>query len=189
LRVRGEGANPRRPLPGCTGHRNCANCLTYALQWRTRVLAAAQLHHAPTNPHSSNGRPHERHPARITIGTGPETIRVIKQALRDRVLPDTYVSAGTLVHIEQVSGDLTTAADEDSPLPVAASPMNPAGLAGLLAEHAFVYRMTVFGQLSQGFGLLAEADGNRTRPAQILGHTGVEDREGHQPPERLRRSP
>jgi hypothetical protein len=30
-----------RPLSGCTRHRNCANCLTYALRWRTRVLAAA----------------------------------------------------------------------------------------------------------------------------------------------------
>jgi len=28
-------------LPGCTGHRNCANCLTYATAWRTRTLAAA----------------------------------------------------------------------------------------------------------------------------------------------------
>ena len=27
-------------LPGCTGHRNCANCLTYATAWRTRILAA-----------------------------------------------------------------------------------------------------------------------------------------------------
>jgi hypothetical protein len=27
------------PLPGCTSHRNCANCLRYALRWRTRVLA------------------------------------------------------------------------------------------------------------------------------------------------------
>jgi hypothetical protein len=26
-------------LPGCTGHRNCANCLTYATAWRARVLA------------------------------------------------------------------------------------------------------------------------------------------------------
>jgi hypothetical protein len=25
-------------LPGCTGHRNCANCLTYAAAWRTRIL-------------------------------------------------------------------------------------------------------------------------------------------------------
>ncbi|WP_211245902.1 DUF7221 family queuine tRNA-ribosyltransferase-like protein [Actinomadura oligospora] len=25
-------------LPGCTGHKNCANCLTYARQWRNRLL-------------------------------------------------------------------------------------------------------------------------------------------------------
>jgi len=33
--------------------------------------------------------------------------------------------------------------------------------------------------------LLAEADGNRTRSTRIPGHTGFEDREGHQAPERL----
>ncbi|WP_229789841.1 deazapurine DNA modification protein DpdA family protein [Pilimelia terevasa] len=40
----------RRPrLPGCTTHRNCANCLRYALRWRSRVLAAAAPHtHQPT---------------------------------------------------------------------------------------------------------------------------------------------
>jgi len=27
------------PLPGCRGHRNCANCLVYATAWRRRVLA------------------------------------------------------------------------------------------------------------------------------------------------------
>jgi hypothetical protein len=27
------------PLDGCTGHKNCANCMTYALAWRDRVLA------------------------------------------------------------------------------------------------------------------------------------------------------
>jgi hypothetical protein len=26
------------PLPGCSGHKNCANCLVYALRWRDRVL-------------------------------------------------------------------------------------------------------------------------------------------------------
>lgn len=33
--------NARRlpPLPECGGHKNCANCLTYATQWRTRLLA------------------------------------------------------------------------------------------------------------------------------------------------------
>jgi hypothetical protein len=39
----------RRPaLPGCTSHKNCANCPRYALAWRARVLAAfeapRQLH-------------------------------------------------------------------------------------------------------------------------------------------------
>ncbi len=79
---------------------------------------------------------------RIKVGTGPETIRALKTALRGRVLPDTYVAGGALVYTEQVSGDLASvAADEDSPLPIAASPLNPASLAGLLADHAYVYRM------------------------------------------------
>ncbi|GAA1005486.1 hypothetical protein Aple_051120 [Acrocarpospora pleiomorpha] len=30
------------PLTGCTTHKNCANCLTYATRWRTRLLT--QLH-------------------------------------------------------------------------------------------------------------------------------------------------
>jgi hypothetical protein len=32
-------ARRRPPLPGCTSHKNCANCLTYATRWRTRTLA------------------------------------------------------------------------------------------------------------------------------------------------------
>ncbi|MFI7302968.1 hypothetical protein ACIBM8_07130 [Micromonospora aurantiaca] len=78
---------------------------------------------------------------RLKVGTGPESIRALKAALVDGLLPDTYVSAGQLVHMEAVSGDLAPAADEDSPLPVSASVINAAGLAGLLAEHAYVYRM------------------------------------------------
>jgi hypothetical protein len=34
-------------LPGCTGHRNCANCLTYATQWRCRVLTRFTASHQP----------------------------------------------------------------------------------------------------------------------------------------------
>jgi hypothetical protein len=30
----------RAPMPGCAGHKNCANCPRYALAWRDRVLAA-----------------------------------------------------------------------------------------------------------------------------------------------------
>ncbi|GAA1954645.1 DUF7221 family queuine tRNA-ribosyltransferase-like protein [Catenulispora subtropica] len=34
LDARREGT----PLPGCTRHKNCANCLRYALRWRTGVI-------------------------------------------------------------------------------------------------------------------------------------------------------
>lgn len=34
-------ARHRAPLPDCSGHKNCANCMTYALAWRDRVLRAA----------------------------------------------------------------------------------------------------------------------------------------------------
>lgn len=30
------------PLPGCSGHINCANCMTWALAWRDRVLATIE---------------------------------------------------------------------------------------------------------------------------------------------------
>jgi len=32
-------ARRRPPLPGCKGHKNCANCLPYALAWRAQMLA------------------------------------------------------------------------------------------------------------------------------------------------------
>lgn len=32
-------ARRQPPLPGCTGHINCANCIVYALQWYERVLS------------------------------------------------------------------------------------------------------------------------------------------------------
>ncbi len=32
-------ARRRPPLPGCVGHRNCANCLRYALRWHHQVQA------------------------------------------------------------------------------------------------------------------------------------------------------
>jgi hypothetical protein len=66
----------------------------------------------------------------------------LKQALTGGLLPDTYVAGGNLVHMETVSGGLAhVAADEDAPLPVAASALTPPVLAGLLAEHAYVYRL------------------------------------------------
>ena len=32
-----DARREQHPLPGCTGHKNCANCLTYALQWRNKL--------------------------------------------------------------------------------------------------------------------------------------------------------
>jgi len=34
-------------LPGCAGHQNCANCLTYASSWRHRVLTRYATGHQP----------------------------------------------------------------------------------------------------------------------------------------------
>src|SRR3954451_20949927 len=79
---------------------------------------------------------------RVQTGTGPETIRELSRALVAGLLPDTYVSGGALVHMEAISGaSINPAADEDSPLPVSASPVTPAVLARLLAHHAYVYRL------------------------------------------------
>jgi hypothetical protein len=33
-------ARRQPPLPDCSGHKNCANCLVYASRWRTTMLAA-----------------------------------------------------------------------------------------------------------------------------------------------------
>jgi hypothetical protein len=35
-----QARRAKRRLPGCTTHKNCANCPRYALHWRERVLAA-----------------------------------------------------------------------------------------------------------------------------------------------------
>lgn len=39
------GARRDPPLPGCTSHKNCANCPIYALRWRQTVLAALKQSH------------------------------------------------------------------------------------------------------------------------------------------------
>ncbi|WP_051799905.1 hypothetical protein [Catenuloplanes japonicus] len=79
---------------------------------------------------------------RVKVGGGPETIRALSEAFTGGVLPDTYVAGGDLVHTEQVSGGLASvAADEDAPLPIAATVLAPANTAGLLAKHVYVYRI------------------------------------------------
>jgi hypothetical protein len=78
----------------------------------------------------------------LKIGSGPATIRALAKAIDGRQLPGVYVSDGQVVHVEEVSGAAAAAAvDEDSPLPVTASPVTAPGLARLLADHTFTYRV------------------------------------------------
>ena len=43
-------ARRKPPLPGCIRHRNCANCLRFALAWRTKVAAVDRGCHQPPLP-------------------------------------------------------------------------------------------------------------------------------------------
>ncbi|MEV4317109.1 hypothetical protein [Actinocrispum sp. NPDC049592] len=94
-------------------------------------------HHRPEPSHlhpvGPSGRPV------IRVGSDPETIRVLGQALNDRIIPDSYVTDGEPVVIEEVSGaGDVTAGDEDAPLPKAISVLRPPLLASLLAGHVDV---------------------------------------------------
>ena len=81
---------------------------------------------------------------RLRTGAAPETIRVLTAALDGRIIPDTYVSDGAPVVVEQVSGAADpTAGDDDVALPVAASVLKPALLANLLATHTDVIQSKV----------------------------------------------
>jgi hypothetical protein len=85
------------------------------------------------------GPPQDRQ--RIQIGVAPATIRILRAALDARVIPDTYVTDGTPVAVQAVSGAGGPAAgDENAPLPLAVAPLRPSLLAALLAEHATVVR-------------------------------------------------
>jgi len=60
LELRGPAAPPA--LPGCTGHRNCANCLTYAASWRTPHPGrrhVPRLPGQPVRPRTAGGGPHD----------------------------------------------------------------------------------------------------------------------------------
>lgn len=72
---------------------------------------------------------------------GPGAIRALRKAIDAGLVPDTYVTSGQVVHVEEVSGTATGASGEDdAPLPVTASRVGPPGLAALLAEHTYTYR-------------------------------------------------
>lgn len=80
-------------------------------------------------PVDEDGRPIVR------ITSDPDAIRTLTSVLNDRGIPDTYVRDGELIVVEQVSGTEPTAGDDDAPLPLSASRVDPKRLAALLAEH------------------------------------------------------
>ncbi|MGL5826730.1 MAG: hypothetical protein ACRCYU_18260 [Nocardioides sp.] len=81
----------------------------------------------------------------VRVGSDPDTIRRLTTELDGGLIPETYVTDGTPVTIEAVSGATTeapTAGDEDAPPPVAVTGLKPSLLAALLAAHAEVMRPT-----------------------------------------------
>ena len=105
---------------------------------------------------------------KIRAGTDPDTIRELTATLNAGLIPQTYVRAGRIVHVEAVSGAAGgIAGDEDSPLPVTASELAPPGLAALLAAHSFTYRnrirkiggseVTEAEEVTPGFAVLSAA--------------------------------
>lgn len=62
-----------RPLPGCTRHKNCANCLRYALRWRTDLLASTR--HATGRGQQGDlfdaGAPHQAAPPPSRLSVRP----------------------------------------------------------------------------------------------------------------------
>jgi hypothetical protein len=81
-------------------------------------------------------RPRPDGKPQIEVYSSPDGIRKVRGALLKGLLPDVYVSDGSPVHIEHVSGTVAQAIDDDSPLPVRASVLTGALLAFLLAQHA-----------------------------------------------------
>lgn len=104
-------------------------------------MSAGAAEQSTVPPLALNGAAPEDRP-RIKVGTAPETIRVLVAAIDGRVLPDIYVTDGSLARVEVVSGAASAAAgDEDSPLPVTATAVTPPVLADLLAHDTYTFRV------------------------------------------------
>lgn len=85
----------------------------------------------------ATGKPH------IQITGEAAAIRDLRTAIEGNELPDLYVTNGEVIHLERVSGDIATPLGlaEAPPLPYAPTLLTPAGLASVLARHAYVYRL------------------------------------------------
>jgi len=80
---------------------------------------------------------------RVPIDGHPAAIRDLTALIDSGQIPGLYVTDGTVVHLERVSGQAPAGAepDGDGLTPWAAAPLRPAGLASLLAHHVFVCRL------------------------------------------------
>ena len=78
----------------------------------------------------------------IEAPTGPASIRALRSAIDAGTIPGTYVSNGSVVVVERVSGTPgAVTGGEDSPLPVTASEVRAPGLAALLAAHTYTFQV------------------------------------------------
>lgn len=108
-------------------------------------MTTSDTHHvaarAPSRPrlHSVEAIAESAPKPYVRIGEDPETIRVLTDVVGHRMIPDTYVTDGTPVVVEPISGaGDPTAGDEDVGIPLAATPLRPPLLASLLARHVEV---------------------------------------------------
>ncbi len=83
-------------------------------------------------PVGDHGRPEVR------VDGDPDAIRTLTRLLDQRGIPNTYVRDGELIVVEPVSGTAPAAGDDNAPLPLTATGLDPSRLAALLAEHVDV---------------------------------------------------
>lgn len=142
----------------------CPGCGTEGPRYRQALSAANATHGAvvrelhPAIVPSPGGRNVGDKPE-IEAPTGPASIRALRSAIDAGTIPGTYVSNGSVVVVERVSGTPgAVTGDEDSPLPVTASEVRAPGLAALLAAHTYTFQVKMPGSgqtiLTCGLGML-----------------------------------
>lgn len=81
----------------------------------------------------------------VNVTSNPDAIRRLRRVLSGGGLPDVYVTNGSPVQIERVSGTPALAVDEDAPLPIRATTITGAHLALILAHEVVLNKMTPTG--------------------------------------------
>jgi hypothetical protein len=76
----------------------------------------------------------------ITVVSDPDAVRQLRAGILSGIIPDTYVRAGRIVVVEDVSGIGDVDPEQSRPVPVQATILTPAHTAQLLAHHVTVER-------------------------------------------------